>query len=122
MVAVVYSLILSLCYRTIKLKDLYKIFKESAETTGIIVFLIGVSGIMAWVLAFTGIPAAISKGLISISDNRIVIMLIINLILLLVGTFMDITPAILDHPDFPACCNKRFNRHDGCSVRDNAGV
>ena len=94
-VAVVYSLILSLCYRTIKLKDLYKIFKESAETTGIIVFLIGVSGIMAWVLAFTGIPAAISKGLISISDNRIVIMLIINLILLLVGTFMDITPAIL---------------------------
>lgn len=94
-VAVIYSLILSLCYRTIKIKDLYTIFKESAETTGIIVFLIGVSGIMAWVLAFTGVPAAISSALLGISDNPVVILLIINFILLIVGTFMDITPAIL---------------------------
>ena len=94
-VAVVYSLILSFCYRTIKIKDLYKIFKDSAETTGIIVFLIGVSSIMAWILAFTGIPAAISNALLGISNNKIVILLIINVILLVVGTFMDITPAIL---------------------------
>lgn len=95
-VAVVYSLILSLFfYKTIKLKDLYDIFKVSAETTGIIVFLIGVSSIMAWVMAFTGIPSAISTALLGISDNRIVILLIINAVLLFVGTFMDITPAIL---------------------------
>ncbi len=94
-VAVVYSLILSLIYRTIKLSDLPTIFRESAETTGIIVFLIGVSGIMAWVLAFTGIPAAISSALLGISDNPIIILLIINILLLVVGTFMDITPAIL---------------------------
>lgn len=94
-VAVIYSLVLSLIYRTIKIKDLYSIFKESAETTGIIVFLIGVSAIMAWVLAFTGIPSAISAALLSISDNPVVILLIINVILLFVGTFMDITPAIL---------------------------
>lgn len=94
-VAVVYSLILSFCYRTIKVKDLFAIIRDSAETTGIIVFLIGVSGIMAWVLAFTGIPSAISNALLGISSNPIIILLIINLILLVVGTFMDITPAIL---------------------------
>ncbi len=95
-VAVVYSLILSLFfYKTIKIRDLYEIIKNSAETTGIIVFLIGVSSIMAWVMAFTGIPGAISTALLGISDNRIIILLIINVVLLVVGTFMDITPAIL---------------------------
>lgn len=94
-VAVIYSLVLSFIYKTIKFKDLYTIIKESAETTGIIVFLIGVSSVMAWVMAFTGIPAAISSALLGISDNPIIILLIINILLLVVGTFMDITPAIL---------------------------
>lgn len=95
-VAVAYSLILSLfCYKTIKIKDLYTIFKDSAEMTGIIVFLIGVSSIMAWVMAFTGIPEAISSLLLGISSNKIVILLIINITLLFVGTFMDMTPAVL---------------------------
>lgn len=95
-VAVVYSLILSLVfYKTIKLGDLYDIFRKSAETTGIIVFLIGVSSIMAWVMAFTGIPSAISNLLLGISSNKFIILFIINLVLLFVGTFMDITPAIL---------------------------
>jgi tripartite ATP-independent transporter DctM subunit len=95
-VAVAYSLILSLFfYKTIKVKDLYTIYKESAEMTGIIVFLIGISSVMAWVMAFTGIPGAISAALLTLSSNPIVILLIINLVLLFVGTFMDITPAIL---------------------------
>ena len=95
-VAVAYSLLLSLFfYKTIKIKDLYDIYKESAEMTGIIVFLIGVSSVMAWVMAFTGIPAAISNALLAVSTNQIVILLIINLVLLFIGTFMDITPAIL---------------------------
>lgn len=95
-VAVVYSLILSLCfYKTIKIRDLYIIFKESAEMTGIIVFLIGVSSIMAWVMAFTGIPAAISSSLLSVTNSPVIILLIINIVLLFVGTFMDITPAVL---------------------------
>ncbi|MEG0306765.1 MAG: TRAP transporter large permease [Clostridium sp.] len=95
-IAVAYSLILSLfVYKTIKVKDLFTIFRESAEMTGIIVFLIGVSSVMAWVMAFTGIPSAISSALLSVSNNPIVILLIINVILLFVGTFMDITPAVL---------------------------
>lgn len=95
-VAVVYSLILSIfIYKTIKISDLYEIIKSSAETTGIIVFLIGVSSIMAWVMAFTGIPNAISSLLLGLSENKVIILLIINLALLFIGTFMDITPAIL---------------------------
>ena len=95
-VAVVYSLILSLFfYKSIKLKELPQIFKESAEMTGIIIFLIGVSSIMSWVMAFTGIPTAISNGLLGLTDNKIIILLIINLLLLFVGTFMDMTPACL---------------------------
>ncbi|MBU5436802.1 TRAP transporter large permease [Tissierella sp. MSJ-40] len=107
-IAVLYSLILSLLfYKTISIKDLYGIFKESAESTGMIVFLIGVSSIMAWVMAFTGIPSAISNGLLGISQNPVIILLIINFILLFVGTFMDITPAILIFtPIFmPVCLN-----------------
>lgn len=95
-VAVVYSLLLSLFgYKSIKLKELPQILKESAEMTGIIIFLIGVSSIMSWVMAFTNIPALVSTALLSISSNKIVILLMINIILLIVGTFMDMTPACL---------------------------
>lgn len=95
-VAVVYSLLLSLFgYNSIKVKDLPQILKDSAEMTGIIIFLIGVSSIMSWVMAFTNIPALVSSGLLSISNNRYVILLMINIILLVVGTFMDMTPACL---------------------------
>ena len=63
--------------------------------TGIIIFLIGVSSIMSWVMAFTGIPTAISNGLLGLTNNKIIILLIINVLLLVVGTFMDMTPACL---------------------------
>ena len=82
-VAVVYSLILSLVfYKSIKVNELPKLLMDSAEMTGIIIFLIGVSSIMSWVMAFTGIPAAISGVMLSISSNKYVILLIINVILL----------------------------------------
>ena len=95
-VAVVYSLLLSVFgYKSIKIKELPKIFKESAEMTGIIIFLIGVSSIMSWVMAFTNIPTLVSNALLAVSSNKIVILLMINVILLIVGTFMDMTPACL---------------------------
>ena len=95
-VAVVYSLILSLFfYRSIKVSELPKIFLDSAEMTGIIIFLIGVSSIMSWVMAFTEIPKAVSTAMLSISDNRYVILFIVNILLLIIGTFMDMTPACL---------------------------
>ena len=71
--------------------------------TGIIIFLIGVSSIMSWVMAFTGIPTAVSEAMLGISTNRYVILFIINILLLIVGTFMDMTPACLIFtPYFPS--------------------
>lgn len=63
--------------------------------TGIIIFLIGVSSIMSWVMAFTNIPTLVSTALLSISNSKYVIFFLINIILLVVGTFMDMTPACL---------------------------
>lgn len=94
-VAVVYSLILSVCYRKITVKGLLKIYADSAEMTGIIIFLIGVSSIMSWVISFVQIPDAVGQLLHGISDNKIVILLIINVFLLFIGTFLDTTPAVL---------------------------
>ena len=111
-VAVVYSLCLSLfVYRSITVKEIPQILKESAEMTGIIIFLIGVSSIMSWVMAFTNIPTLVSTALLSVSSNKIVILLLINVILLIVGTFMDMTPACLIFtPIFlPVCTSLGMN-------------
>lgn len=56
---------------------------------------VAASSAMSWVMAYSGIPAAISSGLMSITDNKYILLLLMNIILLIVGMFMDITPAIL---------------------------
>lgn len=94
-IAVVYATILSLIYREMKFKDIPRIVAESAKMTGTITFMIGLSSIMSWAMAFTGIPNMIATAVLGITDNRIIIFLLINIILLVVGTFMDPTPAIL---------------------------
>ncbi len=94
-IAVVYALILGILYRNITWKSFWNIVVESAKMSGMIVFLIGVSNIMGWVMAFTQIPQAISEVLLGLTNNPIIILLIMNVILLIAGTFMDVTPAIL---------------------------
>lgn len=94
-IAVLYALILGICYKNISLKSFWNIVVDSAKMSGMIVFLIGVSNILGWVMAFTQIPQAISAALLSITDNQFLILLIMNVILLIAGTFMDVTPAIL---------------------------
>ncbi len=94
-IAVVYALILGICYRNITVKSFWNIVVDSAKMSGMIVFLIGVSNILGWVMAFTQIPQAISAALLGLTDNFYIILLIMNVILLVAGTFMDVTPAIL---------------------------
>ncbi|MEE4312576.1 MAG: TRAP transporter large permease [candidate division KSB1 bacterium] len=95
-VAVIYSLILSvLIYREVKVSELPSILLKSVETTAIVMLLIGTSTAMSWILSYENIPQNISAALIGLTDSKIVILLLINLILLIVGTFMDMTPAIL---------------------------
>lgn len=94
-VAVLYSAILAAFYREIKISDFPIVLKDTLVMTGIVLFLVGASSIMSWVMAYAGIPQQITDLLLSISDNPIIILLLMNIILLAVGIFMDITPAIL---------------------------
>ncbi len=94
--AVLYTLVLALVwYREITVKDLPAILIESAVTTSVVLLMIGASIAMSRVMAFGGIPFAISDFLLGLSDNPIAILLAINVALLIVGTFMDMTPALL---------------------------
>ncbi|OEF27382.1 TRAP transporter large permease [Vibrio rumoiensis] len=94
-IAVLYSFILSLCYRSLTLSDMKSISIETTEITGIMLFIIGASTIMSWAMAFTGLPGMISDWMLSISDNPIIIFILMNIILLIIGMFMDLTPALL---------------------------
>lgn len=94
-IAVLYTLVLAAIYREINLKKLHKIFLNSVVTTSIVLLLIATSMGMSWVMSFENIPQTVSDALLGLSDNKYVILIIINLLLLFVGTFMDMTPAIL---------------------------
>ena len=94
-IAVLYSLVLGVVYREINLKNLPGIALEASATTAIVMLLIGASMSMSWVLSYEHIPQEISEGLLGLTENKVVILLIINLILLAVGIFMDMTPAVL---------------------------
>ncbi|PZX61315.1 tripartite ATP-independent transporter DctM subunit [Algoriphagus ratkowskyi] len=94
-IAVVYSLVLSLIYRELKVKDLPSVLLKSAETTAVVMLLIATSMAMSWVMSSEEIPQNISNSLLGLSDNIFVILIMINLLLLVVGIFMDMTPAVL---------------------------
>lgn len=95
-VAVVYAFFLSVVvYRSIKLSEIPDILKEAGLMTTIVMLIIGASSVLSFVLSFTGLPTVISNMILGISDNPIVILLILNLFLLVVGTFMDMAPALL---------------------------
>lgn len=95
-VAVVYAFILSaLIYRSIKLRDIKDILVNTACMTTIVMLIIGASSVLSFVLSFTGLPQAISGALLAVTDNKYLLLLIINIILLIVGTFMDMAPALL---------------------------
>lgn len=94
-IAVLYTLVLSAIYRELSLAKLNTIFIDSCKTTAVVLLLIGTSMSMSWVMSYADIPQSVSASLLAISSNPIVILLIINLILLFVGIFMDMTPAVL---------------------------
>ena len=95
-IAVAYAFVLAvLIYREVKWSELPGILLDTATTTAIVMLLIGTSIAMSWIMSYENIPQNISAGLISLTDNRFIILLLINVILLAVGTFMDMTPAVL---------------------------
>ena len=95
-IAVLYSLFLAVVvYREIKLSELSDLVLRAGGITAVVMFLIAASSAMSWILSYENIPQIISEFLLTISENPLIILLIINLTLILVGAFMDMTPAVL---------------------------
>jgi tripartite ATP-independent transporter DctM subunit len=95
-IAVVYAFILAVVvYREVKIKEIPGILLQCGITTAVVMLLIGTSQAMSWIMTSENIPQNVSAALLSISSNKLVILMIINILLLFVGTFMDMTPAVL---------------------------
>ncbi len=94
-IAVVYAMLLGFWNKELKVGDFKPILLKSARTTAIVMFLISTSMAMSWLFSFEGIPQLLTSTLLDSFENPIVIFLLINLTLLIIGTFMDMTPAIL---------------------------
>ncbi|MBS3771757.1 MAG: TRAP transporter large permease subunit [Bacteroidales bacterium] len=94
-IAVVYALALSFIYKQISVKDLPNILLRSVITSTIVLLLVGTSIGLSWVMSYQDIPQQVSEGLLALSENKFVILIIINLLLLFVGIFMDLSPAVL---------------------------
>jgi tripartite ATP-independent transporter DctM subunit len=94
-IAVLYTLILSMIYKQVTFSHLPAILLRTVGITAIVLLLVGTSMGLSWVMSYANIPQSVSQGLLAISDNKFIILLIINLILLFVGIFMDMTPAVL---------------------------
>ncbi len=90
-----YCGILAVIYREMDFKTFYNLLADTMKSSATILFLIAASSIMAYVMARTKIPAAISDMIMGVSDNRYVILLIMNVFLLVMGMFLDLTPAVL---------------------------
>ena len=94
-IAVLYALLLSFFYKELTWKDLPEVLLRSARTTAIVLLLVATCTGLSWIMSYENIPQTVSRLLLAISDNPVVILLLINVILLAVGIFMDMTPAVL---------------------------
>jgi tripartite ATP-independent transporter DctM subunit len=95
-IAVVYSLVLTVgLYREIRVRELPELLLQTGITTAVVMLLIGASSGMSWIMTVANIPQSVSAALLGLSHNPVVILLTINFLLLAVGTFMDMTPAVL---------------------------
>lgn len=94
-IAVVYSLVLSAIYKSITVRQIPRILMEAARTTSVVMFLIGVSSVMGFVMSFAKVPAMVSEAMFSVTSHPVGLLLLIAVVLLVVGLFMDPTPAVL---------------------------
>lgn len=92
--AVVYALILGLVYRTLDLKKLVAISMETAETTAVILLIVGGASIFAWVLTANQVTERFATIFLSITENKYLLLLVINILLLIVGCFMETIASI----------------------------
>jgi len=93
-IAVIYGLIVGIfIYKEIKWKELYNIFMDSAVSSATVMFIVGAAAIFAWILTTSQVAAQLSAAVLSISTDKIVVLLIINVIFLIAGCFLDANSA-----------------------------
>lgn len=93
-IAVIYSLILGIAYREITLKDMPKFLRETANTTIAVMFIVAAASVFGWILASEQIPQKLSQFFITAFPNKYVALLVINIFLLIAGTFMETIAAL----------------------------
>ena len=95
-IAVAFAIFLGIVvYRELTFKELFKIFCYNARLLGVIGLCLSSASVLAWILASEQIPQMIANFFLSITDNKYLILLFINLLLIVVGMFMDITAALI---------------------------
>lgn len=95
-IACVYALIITLfVYKSIKIKDIWGIAKKSLATLAMILSIIAAANAFCYLMSLMQVPAKITQLLLTISDNRYVVLILINILLLVLGCFMDVAPLIL---------------------------
>jgi tripartite ATP-independent transporter DctM subunit len=94
-VGVLYGCVVGMLNREIRVRDIPHIVLRSMKTSAIILYVVGMSAALGWIMGFNRLPDRLGSALLSISDNKQVILLLINLLLLVVGSFMDELAAII---------------------------
>ena len=95
-IAVFYALFIGIVvHRNIKLKDLPKLLIDTAATSSLVMLVIGMASIFSWVLASEQVPQMVTEAILSLTDNRIIILLLMNFVLLIVGTFMETAASLI---------------------------
>jgi len=95
-IAALYSFLLGIFYyRELKLREIPGILLEVATTTGVVALMIATASALGWLFANQGIPQIIGHAILSVTDNKIIILLLVNLLLLFVGTWLDLSPAVI---------------------------
>lgn len=94
-VAALYTLLLAMAYRSLTLRTLLASVLNAAVGTAVVMLMVGVSMTMSWLLASTGSVQALGNAITAVSSNPYVLLLLLNLLLLVLGTFLDITPGLL---------------------------
>jgi tripartite ATP-independent transporter DctM subunit len=94
-IGALYMLLLAFSYRTLSMRQLAIIFRDTASITAQIMLIIGASGLLSWILARKQVPQAVAEGLLGFTDNPILFLLIINVMLIFLGMILEPTSALL---------------------------
>ena len=94
-IGALYMLLLAFSYRTLRMRDVAAIFRDTAVISGQIMLIIGASALLSWILAREQVPQTVAEGLLGFTDNPVIFLLIVNVMLLVLGMILEPTSALI---------------------------